>query len=156
MPRRKSTRPAKTLQTMMDNTASITKSTMQYYEMLFASSMTIGLRLSAMGQSFAEQKPQDVLELNRMVAEKNAAFLDAGMALAQWQDSAMKNYQKSPGQFWMGSPLSAFDPNAVSKMMADTTQWTALTLKGMSQTIKPYHTKSTANARRLSGKKRRP
>lgn len=155
MPRRKSAHPAKTMQTMMENAANMTKSTMEYYEMLFASSMTIGLRLSAMGQSFAEQKPQDMVELNRMVAEKNAAFLDAGMAMARWQDSAVKNYQKSPSQFWIGSSLSAFDPSVVSKMLAGSTQWTALTLKGLSQTMKPYHTKSTANARRLSGKKRR-
>lgn len=154
MPRRKKANTAKTLQTMMQNSVDLTKSSMQYYEMLMASSVTIGLRLSAIGQDYVQKKPQDISELNRMVSEKSSAFLDAGTAVARWQDSAFRSYQKSPGQFWMGSPLNAFDPSVVSKMLADQTQWTALTLKGFSQTMKPYHTKSTANARRLSGKKK--
>lgn len=154
MPRKKNTDSAKMLQTMMDNAASLTRSTVQYYEMLFASSITIGLRLSAIAQSYAQQKPQDMVEINRMVSEKNAAFLDAGSAVARWQDSAFKNYQKSPNPLWVTAPLSKFDPVAMSKLLAAPTQWTALTLKGLSQTMKPYHTKSTANARRLSGKKR--
>lgn len=147
--------PVKTMQTAMDNSINMVKSAVQFQEMLWASSMTIGLRLSAMGRDLSQNQPQDMVEATRMVSEKNAAWLQSGGAMSRWQNALFKNYWGRPAQVNLAAPFAMFDPAVVSKMLAGSTQWTALTLKGISQTMSPYHSKSTANARRLSGKTRK-
>lgn len=95
-------------------------------EMMAAAAMTIGLRTLGMGEAMVGLRPHDHRENSRMVAEKIKAGGDSAMATARAWPTLM---MASPAAFWAA--------------------W--MTLAGGS--LRPYHTRTRANARRLLRKR---
>lgn len=140
----------RSLQAMVNNNANMFRSSLQWYEMVTASAMTIGFRLGAISDSLRQNEQPDMPELLRMVSEKSSAWLQGGNALLRWQESIAKHYWRQSPAFWLVPTTATAAAATTSQLLGASTRWTALSLKGFSQVIKPYHTKSTANARRLS------
>lgn len=144
---------SRSLQGMVNNSANMFRSSLQWYEMMTASALTIGFRLGGISDSLRQNEQPDMPELLRMVSEKSSAWLQGGDALLRWQESIAKHYWRQSPAFWLVPTTATTAAAATSQLLDASTRWTALSLKGFSQVIKPYHTKSTANARRLSRKR---
>lgn len=149
MVRRRAYSASRTAQNIVRNSSNIFSSSLQWYEMMTASAMTIALRLDGINDNLTQNRQPDMAELLRMVSEKNSAWLQGGTALMRWQESLLKQ----PPNAWL-VPSSSAGFATLSQLLAYSAHWTALSLKGFSQVMKPYHASSTANARRLSRKSR--
>ena len=139
---------------LADNSIGMYRNSLQWYEMMTASAMTIGMRLTSIDDDLKKNRIPDQKELQRMVVEKNDAMMKSTSALADWQGALLKNTK--PG--W-----PAVNPNALfstglsfwSTMLAQNIEVASTMLKGYSQVLKPFHSASTANAFRLSGTRKR-
>lgn len=106
-------------------------------EMLTAAAVTIGLRTTAMGAAWQGWRPHDHRENTRMVTEKMAAAGEFAAAA--------------------GSNMIAMQTEML-RLWTDVGAWSRLAtlgLSGYSAMLKPYHTRTTANAKRLGRSKRR-
>lgn len=102
----------------------------QTQEMLAAAALTIGLRTFALGEAAAGLRPHDRRENARMVAEKMRTVSESAVASAP---------------LW--PQLTVASPAAV---------W-GLGLRMATAGLRPYHSRTTSNAKRLMGKRlRRP
>jgi hypothetical protein len=122
--------------------------TRQWYEMMTASATTIGWRLAGIQQGLADSRKPGTAELTRMISEKQAAWLQANGALVRWQASVLQQAW-SGSNIWRAANLAAGTATA-TQWLTLSTRWTALSLSGFSQVMRPYHSRSTANARRLT------
>lgn len=134
---------------LADNSIDMYRNSLQWYEMLTASAMTIGMRLTAIDHDLKSNRIPDQKELQRMVTEKNNAMMKSTFALADWQGALVKNTKSdwptiNPNTLF-GSGLSFW-----STMLEQNIQLTSTMLKGYSQVLQPFHSASTANAFRLS------
>lgn len=139
---------------LADNSIGMYRNTLQWYEMLTASAMTIGMRLTAIDDDLKNNRIPNQKELQRMVTEKNNAMMKSTFALADWQGAILKNAKSgwpsiNPNTLF-GSGLSFW-----STMLEQNIQLANTMLKGYSQVLKPFHAASTANAFRLSGTRKR-
>lgn len=105
-------------------------------EMLAAAAVTIGLRTTAMGAAWQGWQPHDHRENTRMVTEK----MTAAGELAAAAGSSMIAMQTEMLRLWT-------DAGAWNRLAT-------LSLSGYTAMLKPYHSRTTANAKRL-GRKRR-
>lgn len=117
----------------------------QWQEMMAASAMTMGLRLVDIQQKIHRNEPQDLAEWTRMFSEKNAAWWQAGVAVGRWQQALLKLWWQSPA-----TSFTVFINLTGPQVMALSGRWTSITLRGTAEVMKPYHSRSTANAKRLS------
>ena len=130
-----------------DNAFSLYRNSLNWMEMLSASASTISTRMNNLQNDAANNKPPDLIELSRMVTEKNSAFLVSGQAMLEWQKTIMNAWCSAP-TVWgaLGSAHSA--PSAISNQL----RWSEIMLSGFAKTLKPYHSTTTANAKRLNKK----
>lgn len=135
---------------MAENALDWYRNSLHWYEMMTASATTIGLRMAGIGRSLQNNEIPDGAEMLRMVTEKNQAMMKSASAATKWQNSAMQPYPWPKMIMpWQALNASAF---AASDMMAENAKWSKMMLQGFSRTMKPFHSASTANAARLSGK----
>lgn len=154
MVRRRARLTPSSLGQLADNSVSMYRNSVQWYEMMTASAMTIGLRLTAIDEDLKNNRTPDQKELQRMVTEKNNAMMKSAFAMADWQGALLKNAK--PG--WPAVyPKTLFNTGISfwSTMLAQNIQIASTMLKGYSQVLKPFHSASTANAFRLSGTRKR-
>ncbi len=131
----------------LSNSLRLFDGTRQWFEMMTASATTIGWRFAGFQQDLAGSRPR-TSELTRMISEKQAAWLQANGALVRWQASLLRQAWSGPN-IWRAASLAAGRATA-SQWLTLSSRWTALSLNGFSQVMRPYHSRSTANARRLT------
>lgn len=126
------------------------RNSLHWYEMMTASAATIALRLTHIGESIQKNEVPDTVEMVRMVTEKNKALMTSANAASKWQALAWepKSWPKTVFP-WDAANFSVF---AAADLLAQSTKWNKMMLDGFAHTLRPYHTTSTANATRLSGK----
>jgi hypothetical protein len=135
------------LQQETDNVYALFSGYIKWYEMSWASALTIGLRLGAIQQDIALRRVPDFVELGRMVNEKALAWQQAGQALFSSQQALSKLFLDE----LLKAKPTRFD-NFPPVFFGVPARWTALMLRGADEVMDPYHEKSIANARRLSRK----
>jgi hypothetical protein len=119
----------------------------QWWEMMTAASLTIGMRTSDISSRQRKNQVPNFAEGWRMVAEKQQALLKSAAAAAPWQ-TAMQQFwtQAATGQ----TPKTGGD--MANNLMNQQFQFSKLMLQSLTATMQPFHKASTANAFRLSGK----
>jgi hypothetical protein len=118
----------------------------QWWEMMTAASMTIGLRTTGMSYKMRKNQVPDYAEAWRMVAEKNEALLKSMAAMAPWQNAA--------GKYWtqaLAGQTSETGRDMTSNLLDQQFQFGKLMLQSLTTTMKPFHKATTGNAFRLSG-----
>ena len=148
MPRRAQFPQQRIFNQALANSLRLFDGTRQWWEMMTASATTIGWRLAGIQQGLADNRQPRAAELTRMVSEKQAAWLQANGALVRWQASVLQQAW-SGSNIWRTANLAAGTATA-AQWLTLSSRWTALSLNGFSQVMRPYHSRSTANARRLT------
>ncbi|EKV32654.1 hypothetical protein C882_2733 [Caenispirillum salinarum AK4] len=134
----------------------LTRSVVTSGEMLTAAAATISLRTSALGLAALGLVPHDARESQRMVAEKAEAAVDAATAAAAALPAAQSHVAGAMAAHWIewgrwaAMPFAAAPPVAATAGLS-TAAWTAW-LSAYDAALRPYHKRTTANARRLSRK----
>lgn len=137
----------------IQNGFAVLRSASDWWEMMFASATTIGFRLGGMQKNLADSRRPDTAEFTRMITEKNIAWWQAGLAVLEWQGAMAKLYGQLAAQEMTHLAPTALGPAGVAPQYAALpNRLMALSLRGFADVMKPYHAKSTANARRLSRK----
>jgi hypothetical protein len=129
-------------------------------EMAAAAGTVIGRRVALMAAAAQDPLAGDYVELGRMVPEKVQAFTEAGAALFdEWWA-----LQRDVGEYMMfvGRALVSFRPPLPGEMLelAERTsvhgaRLAASAVAAAGVAIAPLHRHATANARRLSRRRRR-
>lgn len=152
MPKRRNSLPSQitTNWQIAENAFDWYRNSLHWYEMMAASAATIALRMTDIGQSLQKNEVPDTVEMMRMVTEKNKALMTSATAASKWQALAWepKSWPKL-AMPWEAANLSA---SAATDLLAQSTKWNKMMLDGFARTMRPYHSTSTANATRLSGK----
>lgn len=146
MPRRRRAATPATLST------DILKAAVHSAEMMSAAAITIGLRTTAMGAAWGDWRKADPVEMTRMVTEK----MDAAGESAAAGTRSMLDVQREVARLWTGGNPMDVQRNAMRLWMDGFNAWSrmaALGVTGYAGMLTPYHTRTTANARRL-GRKR--
>jgi|GEM_PF-1308419 len=116
----------------------------QWWEMMAAASLTIGMRTTGIADRMSRNQAPDFAEGWRMVAEKNQAWLRSAAAAAPWV------------QYWsqaLAAQASGANANKAPDLISQQFQFGKLMLQSLTATMQPFHKASTANAFRLSGKR---
>lgn len=122
-------------------------------EMLTAAAATISLRTSALGLAALGLQPHDARETQRMVTEKAEAAVDAASAAAATLPAARDHVAEAMAAHWVewgrwvAMPFNTAPPVAATAGLS-TAAWTAW-LSAYDAALRPYHKRTTANARRL-------
>lgn len=125
------------------------RNSLQWYEMVNASAATIALRLGDINSSLQKNEIPDGVELSRMVTEKSQAMIKSATAAGRWHSSASKPWPWPTTLPWQ---TADFGMAAAQDLLAQQAQWSKMMLHGFSNTLRPFHTATTANAARLSKK----
>lgn len=137
----------------IQNGFNMLRSAGDWWEMMFASAATVGLRLGGIQQNISNNRRPDTAEFTRMVTEKNIAWWQAGLAVLEWQGALFKLYsQVASREMGLLAPAALGAAAVGPQYAALPNQLAAISLRGFADIMKPYHAKSTANARRLSRK----
>lgn len=122
-------------------------------EMTLASAAVIGHRAHVIADACRDPAGADLPELSRMVAEKNAAFVEAGVDAAR----DLARLQADLGRQWSawaqmmtGTPPTA---GALAALAARQTAILTAATGAAGKMMRPYHRRAAANAKRLG---RRP
>lgn len=121
----------------------------QWWEMMAAASLTIGMRTTDMSLRARKNQVPNFAEGWRMVAEKQQALLKSAAAAAPWQ--------KAVQHYWshgLASQAPGAKSNTAADLMNQQFQFGKMMLQSMTATMQPFHKASTANAFRLSGKRK--
>lgn len=118
----------------------------QLQEVAAASAITISLRMLSWYETNPLLASSDS-ENRRMWQEKQDAFNLSSNATVHWQEAWATQFARQ----WQ----SVLAPTRVSqdRWATDTNRWVEIWLTGANAMLKPYHTRSTGNARRLSQKR---
>lgn len=117
---------------------------LRWWEMMVASGLTIGLRLSGISYKLQKNQLPDLREMWRMGEEKNTATwqsLAAIPTMADWWSAGQRQQQKHQKQPQKHQKSQQPSPQQSPQDMLD----------AMFQLWRPFYSASTANAFRLSG-----
>lgn len=118
----------------------------QWWEMMTAASMTIGLRTTGMSYKMRKNQLPDYTEAWRMVMEKNQAMMTSMKAAAPWQN-AVRHYWTQA----LANQTAETSRDMTGKLMDQQLQFGKMMMQSMTATMQPFHKAATANAFRLSG-----
>lgn len=122
----------------------------QATELFIAAPQVVAHRVARMAAAGPRPSARDQREFARMVAEKQAAFVESWGAMARQAMVAQQRLALAAWQGWWLLPVKGLpDGNAVARSMHNA----ALGVLG--QGLKPVHRKAVANAKRLGKLARR-
>ncbi|HEX4508704.1 MAG TPA: polyhydroxyalkanoate granule-associated phasin [Burkholderiaceae bacterium] len=137
------------------------------FEIAAASGQVIPIRLARMAASGPNPTAEDRREFHRMGAEKVAAFSKSGAALAfesaPWFTRVALQSLESTAAFWMSCmrmPYAAWLPGHTAHRphplgsRAGRARYSRAVTNAIDSALAPVHATVTANARRLSGRKK--
>lgn len=127
--------PIRTTANLLENSLNGYLYTVRWWEMIVASGLTIGLRLSGIGYNLRNNELPDTKEMWRMLEEKNKAATQGWVALSQ---ASLK-----PWPQWKGGM-------ATTDLLNYQLRLQRAVLDAAFGFWKPFHSASTANALRLS------
>ncbi|HEV7370492.1 hypothetical protein [Arenibaculum sp.] len=125
----------------------------RWSEMMTASAITIGIRSTGIAAGLVDPRRTDARENARMVTEKMQAASQSAVAASE----AVVEMQRQVADAWMRH-WGAITKASTTPGVAAPTLWTlpmALAVAGVAATesmMGPYHSRSTANAKRLGRK----
>lgn len=128
-------------------------------ETMVAANTVIGKRSKLMDDAYKAPLQADVAELGRMVPEKVEAFSRSGAAVAtEWwamQTAALAEAQRLGALAMRGKPVTASElASSGARTMNHALKMMEHGAALASGAVKPVHARATANARRLSRRKK--